>query len=134
MRYLLPCFRVSSAAMGEVAKWVLVVDDDADVRTATVDVLQGAGYPAMGAPGGVAALRMIRAGAPWLVLSDLTMREMDGRKLLACTRQLLGSSTPPFVFLTGVEPSGRSDVTEPVLTKPYGIDELLGLVDGHARS
>jgi CheY-like chemotaxis protein len=117
--------------MGERAKWVLVVDDDEDIRAVTVDVLQGAGYLAMAAPGGVAALRMIGEGAPSLVLSDLTMRDMDGRKLLTCTRELLGISTPPFVFLTGLEPSGRTDVSEQVLTKPYEMDELLGVVRHH---
>jgi CheY-like chemotaxis protein len=120
--------------MGDRAKWVLVVDDDADGLAATVDVLQGAGYLTMGAPGGVAALRMIRDGAPSLVLSDLTMLDMDGRRLLTCTRELLGTSTPPFVFLTGHEPSGRTDVTEHVLTKPFEIDELLQVVGRHCRT
>jgi CheY-like chemotaxis protein len=119
--------------MGERAKWVLVVDDDEDICAATVDVLRGAGYVAMSAPGGVAALRMIREGAPWLVLSDLTMPDMDGRKLLTFTRELLGTSTPPFVFFTGLEPSGRTDVTEQVLTKPYEMDELLDIVQRHSR-
>jgi DNA-binding response OmpR family regulator len=77
---------------------------------------------------------MIREGAPWLVLSDLTMRDMDGRELLTCTRELLGSSTPPFVFLTGLEPSGRTGITERVLTKPYELDELLGVVESHSRT
>ena len=120
--------------MSERSKWVLVVDDDEDICAATLDVLQGAGYLAMAAPGGLAALRMIGEGAPWLVLSDLTMRDMDGRKLLTCTRELLGSSTPPFVFLTGLEPSERTDVTEQVLTKPYEMEELIGVVESHSRS
>ena len=120
--------------MDERPKWVLVVDDDADVCAATIDVLEGAGYSAVAAPGGVAALRMIQEGAPWLVLSDLTMRDMDGRTLLTCTRELLGSATPPFVFLTGLEPSGRTDISEQVLTKPYELDDLLGVIKSHSRS
>jgi CheY-like chemotaxis protein len=134
MRHLGAVLSRILCAVSERAKWVLVVDDDEDICAATVDVLQGAGYMAMAAPGGVAALRMIREGAPWLILSDLTMRDMDGRKLLTCTQELLGSSTPPFVFLTGLHPSGRTDVTEQVLTKPYEMDELLRVVEGHSRS
>lgn len=120
--------------MGARAKWVLVVDDDEDVCAATVDMLEGAGYSAMAAPGGVAALRMIAADAPSLVLSDLTMGGMNGQNLLKCTRELLGTATPPFVFLTGIEPSGRIDVTEHVFFKPYEMDELLRVVELHCRS
>jgi CheY-like chemotaxis protein len=120
--------------MNERAKWVLVVDDDEDVCAATVDMLERAGYLALAAPGGVAAQRMIAAGAPSLVLSDLTMGGMDGQKLLNCTRELLGTATPPFVFLTGLEPSGRIGVTEQVFCKPYEMDDLLRVVERHCRS
>ena len=127
-------FRVRSAALVSNAKWVLVVDDDDDIRSVTIDVLESAGYLALGAPGGIEALRIMTEKAPTLVLSDLTMSGMDGRRLLTNARELLGSSTPPFVFLTAVEPSKRDDLSEPVLTKPYGMDELLGVVEQHCRS
>ena len=116
------------------AKWVLVVDDDQDTREIVVECLRSEGYLAVAAPGGIAALRMIGKGAPALILSDLTMGEMDGRALLTSIRDLLGASTPPFVFLTGVAPSGRIDVAEEVLTKPYGLDELLSVVGHHIRA
>jgi CheY-like chemotaxis protein len=116
------------------AKWVLVVDDDEDTRETVVECLRSEGYLAIAAPGGIVALRMMGQGAPALVLSDLTMGEMSGRELLSSARGLLGSSTPPFIFATGVEASGRTDVVEPVLTKPYGLDELLSVVGRHVRA
>ena len=119
--------------MGEVAQWIMVVDDDEDVRTTVVEVLQGAGYGALAVPGGIAALRMMGEEVPTLVLADLTMIDMDGRAFLTCARELLGSSTPPFVFLTGIEPSRRSDLTEAVLAKPFAIDDLLSIVKHHLR-
>ena len=61
------------------------------------------------------------------------MREMGGRELLTSTRDLLGTSTPPFIFLTGVDASNRGDIAEQVLTKPSEMDELLGLVGHHCR-
>lgn len=120
--------------MDVTAKWVLVVDDDEDTRETLVECLRSEGYLAVAAPGSVAALRMIGKGAPALVLSDLTMGEMDGRQLLTSARSLLGASTPPFVFLTGVSPSRRIDLAEQVLTKPYGLDELLSVVGHHVRA
>ncbi len=120
--------------VGEMAQWVMVVDDDEDVRTTVVEVLQGAGYEALGVPGGIAALRMMGEKVPTLVLADLTMIDMDGLAFLTGARELLGSSMPPFVFLTGVEPSRRSDVTEPVLAKTFAIDDLLSIVKRHFRA
>lgn len=120
--------------MDVTAKWVLVVDDDEDTREIVVECLRSEGYLAVAAPGGVAALRTMGQGAPALVLSDLTMGEMNGRQLLFSARRLLGSSMPPFIFVTGVEASRRTDVTERVLTKPYGLDELLSVVGHHLRA
>jgi CheY-like chemotaxis protein len=125
---------VESPPVDVTAKWVLVVDDDEDTREIVVECLRSEGYLAVAARGGVAALRMMGQGAPALVLCDLTMGEMDGRELLNSTRGLLGNSMPPFVFVTGVEASGRTDVAEQVLTKPYGLDELLSVVGHHIRA
>jgi len=118
---------VRIVAMG---KWVLVVDDDEDIRNVVVEMLRGAGYTATAAPGGAAALRAMGEGAPALVLSDIQMRGMDGRELLARTRQLLGPSMPPFVFMTGLA-TELADTGEVVLTKPYDLDQLLQAVGHH---
>ena len=115
------------------AKWVLVVDDDEDNRDSVVDVLQGAGYIATAAPGGTAALRMMRESAPAIVVSDLRMPRMDGRELLTRTRQLLGSSVPPFVFLTGLAPE-FADVAATFVRKPCDFDQLLSVVGRHCRA
>jgi CheY-like chemotaxis protein len=115
----------------EAAKWVMIVDDDEDIRAIVVDVLQNAGYLAVALPGGGAALRMMEATVPALVLADLSMIDMDGRTFLTGARELLGGAMPPFVFMTGVEPSRRTDVTVPVLAKPYQVKDLLGVVRDH---
>jgi CheY-like chemotaxis protein len=114
----------------ERAKHVLVVDDDDDVRTIVVELLQGAGYEVSAASGGAAALRMMEGGAPALVLSDLVMREMDGKELLDRSRQLLGASTPPFVFVTG-SPSKVRTAGDAVLGKPFDLEQLLEVIRHH---
>ena len=115
------------------AKWVLVVDDDEDNRDSVVEVLQGAGYAATAAPGAAAALRMMGGSAPAIVVSDLRMPGMDGRELLTRTRQLLGSSAPPFVFLTGLAPE-FADAAATFVSKPCDFDELLGIVGRHCHA
>ena len=114
----------------EMGKWVLVVDDDEDLRNFVVEMLQGAGYAARAASGAAAALSMMAEGAPALVLSDLIMPKMDGHEFLTRTRRLLGSAMPPFVFATALPPE-MAGVTEPVLAKPYGLDQLLDVVGHH---
>ena len=114
-------------------KWVLVVDDDEDLRNFVVEMLQGAGYAATAASGGAAALTMMGTGAPALVLSDLVMPKMDGHEFLVRTRQLLGPSMPPFVFATALPPD-MAGVAGPVLTKPYDLDQLFEVVGHHCRA
>jgi CheY-like chemotaxis protein len=116
------------------SKWVLVVDDDEDTRELVVELLQGGGYLAVAAPDGTAALRMMGEDTPAMVLSDLSMSEMDGQELLTQTRALLGTATPPFVFATGAHPSRLTEIAEPVLCKPFEVDELLDVVGRHCRS
>ena len=60
---------------------VLVVEDDADVRTAMIALLENEGYTAMGAADGQQAFDLIRGGLrPCIILLDLGMPVMDGRK------------------------------------------------------
>jgi CheY-like chemotaxis protein len=119
-----------ATAVGK-AKWVLVVDDDADVRNCVVDLLESAGYAASAAPGGSEALIMMGEAAPALVLSDVSMREMDGRELLTRAQDLLGASMPPFVFMSGLPATVTG--SEKVLPKPYDLGELLEVVQKHVQ-
>lgn len=64
---------------------VLVVDDDPSVRTLLEMVLEVEGFEVRCAPDGVAALEMIAAARPDVVLVDVMMPGLDGRAL---TRQL----------------------------------------------
>jgi CheY-like chemotaxis protein len=80
--------RVSSArgaSEPEARGYVLVVDDDDDIRGAIEEILQGEGYVAVGARNGAEALELLRkdVGLPQLVLLDLMMPEMDGWEFLA---------------------------------------------------
>jgi len=63
---------------------VLVVEDEADLRTALVELLSIWGYRVSTARDGREALERLRAGrGPVLMLLDLQMPVMDGDTLLA---------------------------------------------------
>jgi CheY-like chemotaxis protein len=58
---------------------VLIVDDDASVAESLSDFLDGAGYAAVTAEHGLAALELLRGGLrPCAILLDLMMPVMNG--------------------------------------------------------
>src|ERR1035438_4190701 len=75
-------------------RWVLVVDDDDDLRDVMVETLEDAGYRAVGVASGSQALKAIH-DEPFLVLADLRMPRMDGSELLNAMQAELGSRVPP---------------------------------------
>jgi CheY-like chemotaxis protein len=66
---------------------VLVVDDDASVRTTLTMLLQASGYEVITATNGAEALTLLQNGLPAVLLSDLNMPVMSGFELLSVVRQ-----------------------------------------------
>ena len=66
---------------------VLVVDDDQPFREAICRVLRGAGYAAEAAADGAMAIKMVRARAPDVLITDIIMPDGDGIGLINATRQ-----------------------------------------------
>jgi twitching motility two-component system response regulator PilH len=64
-----------------MAKKVLVVDDDPDVRLFNTTVLEEHGYLPLEAENGEEGLRMIRAEKPDLVILDVLMPRQSGIRL-----------------------------------------------------
>ncbi len=113
---------------------VLVVDDDTEIRETMIDVLEDAGYEAVGASDGVEALAQLRDdGDRWcVVLLDLMMPNMDGRAFREEQLQDPALSPIPVVIV-----SARNDVAEAAadlnvaahVTKPLRLKALVELVD-----
>lgn len=77
---------------------VLVVEDDDDLREALVDTLQLAGYQAVQAADGTAALDVLRREPVGLIVSDAQMAPMDGYALFAEVRDRYPGI--PFILMT----------------------------------
>ncbi len=71
---------------------VLVVDDEANQRTALASMVQGWGYETATAADGEQALEILREFDAWAVVTDLMMPRMDGSELL---RRLKAQGNPP---------------------------------------
>jgi DNA-binding NtrC family response regulator len=106
---------------------VLVVDDDADTRSALADLLRDLGHHVEAEPGAEAALERVGRADFDAVLSDLRMEGMDGLEL--CQRLLRDGPRLPVVVMTafddvrsalGALKAGAFDF----ITKPFDVDEL----------
>lgn len=79
---------------------ILVVEDDATVRAAMMDVLRSLDYIPYAASHGREALELLDAHPETaLILSDMVMPEMGGRELFRTLRDR--GSVVPFVMMTG---------------------------------
>lgn len=85
---------------------VLVVDDNPDMRTSLLLVLQHLGYEAREAASGQEALACVEDWRPHIALVDLNMPDMTGVEI--CERALRSTSGPgtTFVALTGWDGDG----------------------------
>ena len=120
--------RAETVALGGAR--ITVVDDDRDVREFLAEALVSLGHRVEMHPGGEAALAALAAGAPDLMLVDFAMPGMNGAEL-ACEARRLHPGLP-IVFVTGFAETdqleGALGPGAPVLRKPFGMDELAGIV------
>lgn len=117
--------------------YILVVDDDYEVRSAICGLLLEQGYAVLEAQDGREALRILfDAGAPdvRLIISDLAMPRMSGGEMLQILSSYSRSSRIPVVVVSVTRRPRNPMPHETVaawLEKPFDMNQLLELV--HAR-
>ena len=122
---------------------ILIVDDDADVREMTRQVLEVSGYDEIiEARDGLEALRLLRDQlAPMVVLCDYQMPRQNGMQVIeALTSDPLRSPRHAFIMATANEfllsRAQRKLLRQqaiPLLRKPFEIDELVESVERAAE-
>ncbi|MEV1025912.1 response regulator transcription factor [Streptomyces sp. NPDC050264] len=107
---------------------VLVVEDDASIRTLLTSALGAAGYAVASASSGQEALSEAGSRRPDLIVLDVMLPDTDGFRL---TRELRAQGVyTPVLFLTartGVEDRiiGLSSGGDDYVTKPFHVQEVL---------
>ena len=113
---------------------ILVVDDDADIRSTIADILGDAGYDVQAAANGRAALDLLKTSpAPALILLDLMMPELDGWGFMGALEQELPQlAGVPVVIFSAHGEAGLAATSLEVagfVKKPIRLDELLAAVE-----
>jgi len=117
----------------DIARFVLIVDDDPDLLDVTSFVIENEGMAVETARNGEEALALIATGRmPALVLLDLMMPVMNGWEFLATVANDPALRGLPVVVLTAAEHTQIPGALE-VLSKPMDLKELLRVVERYVR-
>ena len=109
---------------------VLVVDDDPELREATSELIEDAGYEVEQAANGAEALARLRASdPPSLVLLDMMMPVMDGWELLSQRKQDARLRGIPVIVVSADDSAkARAVDADGFVQKPFVRSELTDLV------
>ena len=123
---------------------ILVVDDEPSIRFSASNALEQIGYSVITAEHGKEALRIIEEYQPHLVITDITMPQMDGYEFISELRQHPQWRSLPVIVLTAKDLSSEerqwlSEQTQRVYSKGASnrqllLDEIRSLIKAPQRS
>src|ERR1700754_430637 len=121
--------------MTEPKRRILIVDDEPQIARVLRTGLATRGYEVRVAADGEAALDTFNDWHPDLVITDLSMPNMDGLELCRRLRQI--SQLPIIVLSVKGEEKAKVEAldagADDYVTKPFGIEELLARVRASLR-
>jgi CheY-like chemotaxis protein len=106
--------------------YILVVDDDTGLREALVCELEARGHKVRSAADGAEGLACLRAELPMVVVTDLEMPVMNGRKMLQLLRSEPLGPDVPVIVLSGFGFEWEAELmgAQAFLRKPVQVDHL----------
>jgi len=118
-----------------MAARILVVDDEPNILTTLAPLLRAHGYDIATATSGRAALDLIHAAQPDLVILDLGLPDLDG--VSVCERVRASSSVPILVLSARGREADKVRAldagADDYVTKPFGPEELLARIRAALR-
>jgi signal transduction histidine kinase len=116
-----------------MAKRILCIEDDPQMRLIVGMALEGAGYEMEEAADGKQGLNRAMETAPDLILCDINMPGMNGFETLEELRKHKSTSYIPFIFMTGDSPrkylrKGMNLGANDFIMKPIDMEDLIKAV------
>jgi CheY-like chemotaxis protein len=105
---------------------VLVVDDEASVRSLIVNSLRDHGYRILEAADGVEALRIAKDKRPDAVVLDIELPALDGTTVLQALRSHPDTGSLPIIGMSGkdIDPADERSFTC-FLQKPFSPSDVV---------
>src|SRR3954468_1243700 len=116
---------------GALPPTVLIVDDDPDMRLYLRSCLRGLAAPferVIEAADGLEALRLVRSVAVSLVISDVALPGLDGRRLTRAIRDDAALSHVTVLLISGETAPGDNHA-DGFLAKPFNTHQLIAALD-----
>ena len=112
---------------------ILIADDDRDTVLSLATILLQEGHEVREVYRGDAVVDQVRAYKPDVVLLDIGMPGLTGFEIARHLRRELGQAHPLLIAVTAWNQKAAKTLGKLVgfdhyITKPYSIDELLGLI------
>ena len=110
---------------------MLIVDDEPTIRDVLQEILLEAGFDVACAHNGVAALEVLDAWWPDVILLDLMMPVMDGFAFARAYRAIGPDSLPSFILMSAaMDAQAAADTlgASGWIQKPFDIEDILELV------
>lgn len=115
-------------------KKILIVDDDLTLRRILHNSLEQRGYQVISVGSGKDALAQFNQDGPDIIVSDVSMPEMDGFEFCRQLRSQPSGKLIPFIFLSAKNElndrvQGHTIGADNYLTKPFEMKELLANIE-----
>ena len=117
-------------------RYILVVDDDPNMRQLLDIHVRGSGYEVRAAEDCIAAGKAVLERVPDMLIMDVHMPHLDGFEFVAALGEEQAYRNIPVIFLTSEEEGEqRAKGLNAVgfVRKPVRADELLAIVASHLR-
>jgi CheY-like chemotaxis protein len=119
-----------------MSRFILLVEDDDDIRTDLKEMLEICGYPTETAANGIEALRRLAEGSlqPTVIVIDLMMPVMDGWQFRSALLERSTLAKIPIIVVSGaanVHDEARELGAVAHLTKPFTMRSLLESIARH---
>jgi len=111
---------------------ILLIEDDREIASTILGVLEAAGYNAVHAQNGVEGQKLVESEQPDLVVTDMMMPRMGGFPVLEFLRN---RPKPPRIIMITANEGGRHKAyaemlgVDEYLRKPFAMDALLEAVE-----
>jgi DNA-binding response OmpR family regulator len=114
-------------------KKILIIEDNTELRENTAELLGLEHYETITADNGKSGIDLALRYRPDLIISDVTMPELDGFDVLKALRKFINTKRIPFIFLTARSEKADKQIGEELgadayFIKPFDVDELLRTV------